>query len=141
MSAIQQANVLGGRSLREAWRTPEALAPTLFIPVFFLIVNFGQAGKIFPSDSTGFLHGQTYAAFQLPISLLLAASFGSAALFLVEDIEDGYFDKLRAAPVSRSFALIGECPTFHMIGTPPWALTSLKRRCEHFTSAMMVAPG
>jgi ABC-2 type transport system permease protein len=83
------------------------LAPTLFIPVFFLVVNFGQAGKIFPSDSTGFLHGQTYAAFQLPISLLLAASFGTAALFLVEDIEGGYFDKLRAAPVSRSALVLG----------------------------------
>src|SRR4029450_12808902 len=66
-----------------------------------------QAGKIFPSDSTGFLHGQTYAAFQLPISLLLAASFGTAALFLVEDIEGGYFDKLRAAPVSRSALVLG----------------------------------
>ena len=107
MTAVQQANVLGGRALREALRTPEALAPTLFIPVFFLIVNFGQAGKIFPSSSTPFLHGQTYAAFQLPISLLLAASFGSAALYLVEDIEGGYFDKLRAAPVSRSALVIG----------------------------------
>jgi ABC-2 type transport system permease protein len=107
MSAVQQANVLGGRSLREAWRTPEALAPTLFIPVFFLVVNFGQAGKIFPASSTSFLHGQTYAAFQLPISLLLAASFGTAALYLVEDIEGGYFDKLRAAPVSRSALVIG----------------------------------
>lgn len=107
MSALQQANVLGSRALREAWRTPEALAPTLFIPVFFLIVNFGQAGKIFPSDSTGFLHGQTYAAFQLPISLLLAASFGTAALYLVEEIEGGYFDKLRAAPVARSALVTG----------------------------------
>jgi ABC-2 type transport system permease protein len=107
VSALQQANVLGGRALREALRTPEALAPTLFIPVFFLIVNFGQAGKIFPSDSTGFLHGQTYAAFQLPISLLLAASFGTAALYLVEDIEGGYFDKLRAAPVARTSLVTG----------------------------------
>jgi ABC-2 type transport system permease protein len=106
MSTLEQANVLGGRALREAWRTPEALAPTIFIPVFFLIVNFGQAGKIFPSDSTEFLHGQTYAAFQLPISLLLAASFGTAALYLVEEIEGGYFDKLRAAPVART-ALVG----------------------------------
>jgi ABC-2 type transport system permease protein len=107
MSATQQAGVLGGRALREGLRTPEALAPTLFIPVFFLIVNFGQAGKIFPSSSTEFLYGQTYAAFQLPISLLLAASFGTAALYLVEDIEGGYFDKLRAAPVSRSALVIG----------------------------------
>jgi ABC-2 type transport system permease protein len=107
MSPVQQAGVLGGRALREGLRTPESLAPTLFIPVFFLIVNFGQAGKIFPSSSTPFLYGQTYAAFQLPISLLLAASFGTAALYLVEDIEGGYFDKLRAAPVSRSALVLG----------------------------------
>ncbi len=107
MTGVEQANVLGGRALRETLRTPESLVPTLFIPMFFLVVNLGQAGKIFPSSSTSFLYGQSYAAFQLPSSLLLAASFGSAALFLVEDIEGGYFDKLRAAPVSRSALVIG----------------------------------
>jgi ABC-2 type transport system permease protein len=98
---------LGQRALRESWRTPEALVPTLFIPLFFLVVNVGQAGKIFPSSSTGFLQGQGYGAFQLPSSLLLAASFGTAALFLVEDIEGGYFDKLRAAPVPRTAIVAG----------------------------------
>ena len=98
---------LGQRALREAWRTPEALVPTLFIPLFFLVVNVGQAGKIFPSASTGFLNGQGYGAFQLPSSLLLAASFGTAALFLVEDIEGGYFDKLRATPIPRTSIVLG----------------------------------
>jgi ABC-2 type transport system permease protein len=104
---MSQAWVLGQRALREGWRTPEALLPTLFIPLFFLVVNVGQAARIFPSTSTGFLHGQGYGAFQLPSSLLLAASFGTAALFLVEDIEGGYFDKLRATPVPRSALVLG----------------------------------
>ena len=104
---MSQAWLLGQRALREGWRTPEALLPTLFIPLFFLVVNVGQAGKIFPSASTGFLNGQGYGAFQLPSSLLLAASFGTAALFLVEDIEGGYFDKLRAAPVPRTAIVLG----------------------------------
>src|ERR687898_1521631 len=99
--------VLVQRSVREALRTPEALLPTLFIPLFFLVVNIGQAGKIFPSTTTEFLKGQGYGAFQLPASLLLAASFGTAALYLVEDIEGGYFDKLRAAPVSRAAIVMG----------------------------------
>ena len=99
--------MLGQRALREGWRTPEALLPTLFIPLFFLVVNVGQAAKIFPGETTAFLHGQGYGAFQLPSSLLLAASFGTAALFLVEDIEGGYFDKLRAAPVSRTAIVMG----------------------------------
>ncbi len=104
---MTHAWALGQRALREAWRTPEALLPTLFIPMFFLVVNVGQAGKIFPAASTPFLEGQSYAAFQLPNSLVLAASFGTAAMLLVEDIEGGYFDKLRAAPVPRTAIVLG----------------------------------
>jgi ABC-2 type transport system permease protein len=64
---------LGERSLREAIRQPDALFMTMFIPLFFLVVNTGQAAEIFPSESTGFLEGQGYGAFQLPITLLLAS--------------------------------------------------------------------
>ncbi len=71
------------------------------------VVNVGQAARIFPSATTSFLKGQNYAAFQLPSSILLAASFGSAALYLVEDIEGGYFDKLRASPVPRTAIVFG----------------------------------
>jgi ABC-2 type transport system permease protein len=99
--------VLGGRALREAVRQPDALFMTMFIPIFFLIVNTGQAADIFPSESTDFLEGQGYGAFQLPITLLLAASFGMAALFLVEEIESGYFDKLRAIPIPRYTMVLG----------------------------------
>ena len=104
---VTQFWALGRRAIREALRTPEQLFPTVFIPVFFLVVNVGQAGKIFPSGATPFLEGQNYAAFQVPSALLLASSFGAAALFLVEDIEGGYFDKLRAAPVSRTALVLG----------------------------------
>ncbi|HMG32275.1 MAG TPA: ABC transporter permease [Jiangellaceae bacterium] len=104
---MSQLLVLGERALREAKRTPDALLPTLLIPLFFLVVNVGQAAKIFPSGSTPFLEGQNYAAFQLPSALLLAASFGTSALYLVEEIENGYFDKLRAAPVSRTALALG----------------------------------
>jgi ABC-2 type transport system permease protein len=98
---------LGKRSITEAIRQPDALFMTMFIPIFFLVVNTGQAAEIFPSDTTGFLEGQGYGAFQLPITLLLAASFGMAALFLVEEIEGGYFDKLRAIPIPRYSIVLG----------------------------------
>src|SRR5262245_17699473 len=101
------AMVLGRRALREGIRTPEAIVPTLFIPLFFLVVNVGQAARIFPGSTTDFLHGQGYGAFQLPSSMLLAASFGTGSLFLVEEIEGGYFDKLRATPVHRSAIVVG----------------------------------
>lgn len=95
------------RALKETQRSPDALFPALFIPLFFLVVNTGQAARIFPSSSTEFLRGQNYAAFQMPSTLLLAASFGAAALFLVEEIEGGYFDKLRATPIPRYAIILG----------------------------------
>ncbi len=98
---------LGRRSMREMLRQPDALFMTFFIPIFFLVVNTGQAAELFPSASTDFLNGQGYGAFQLPITLLLAASFGMAALFLVEEIEGGYFDKLRAIPIPRYAIVLG----------------------------------
>src|SRR3954454_12641546 len=99
--------VLGRRAPCEALRTPRALVSALFMAVFFLAVNVGQAAKIFPGSTTAFLHGQGYGAFQLPSSMLLAASFGSGALFRVEEIKGGYFDKLRATPVRRSAIVLG----------------------------------
>jgi ABC-2 type transport system permease protein len=104
---VNQVLLLGSRAVREARRTPDSTIPTLLIPLFFLAVNVGQAGRVFPSGTTDFLMGQNYAAFQLPSSLLLGASFGGAALYLVEDIEGGYFDKLRAAPISRTAIVLG----------------------------------
>ena len=107
MNAAGQGWVLAQRAFREVKRTPDATIPALFIPLFFLIVNVGQAGNVFPSETTPFLRGQSYAGFQLPSSILLASSFGSAALFLVEDIERGYFDKLRVTPISRMAIVLG----------------------------------
>ena len=104
---MNETIALAQRSIREAIRTPEALFPAFFIPMFFFVVNIGQAARIFPSDDTPFLAGQSYGAFQLPSAMLLAASFGAAAMYLVEDIEGGYFDKLRATPISRMSLLSG----------------------------------
>jgi ABC-2 type transport system permease protein len=99
--------VLTRRAVVEGIRSLESLMPVFFIPLFFFVVNIGQASKIFPSEGTPFLEGQKYAAFSLPTALLTAASFGTAALFLVEEIEGGYFDKLRATPIPRYAIVLG----------------------------------
>ena len=46
-----------------------------------------------------------------------------------------------ARSVSFILALSREWPAFHMIGLPPCLAMSSYRRCEHFTSEMIVAPG
>jgi ABC-2 type transport system permease protein len=98
--------LLGRRSVREIARYPEATIPALFIPLFFLAVNIGQVSKTFPS-STPFLNGQGYVAFQLPVSLMFAVATASSGLALVTEIDNGYFDKLLAAPIRRSSIILG----------------------------------
>lgn len=104
--ALWDLRLLSVRALREWIRSPESTLPGLLIPLFFLLVNVGQVSKVFTS-STPFLHGQTYAAFQLPLSLLFATTDGIAGYGLVQDIDRGYFDKLRATPVARSALVLG----------------------------------
>ena len=98
--------LLSRRAVREIVRLPAATIPTLFIPLFFLAVNIGQVSKTFPS-STPFLHGQGYAAFQIPVSLLFAVSTVTSGLALVTEIDQGYFDKLLVAPIRRSSIIFG----------------------------------
>ena len=98
--------LLARRALREGVRTPEAIVPTLFIPLFFLAVNIGQVEETYPS-STYFLNGQSYAAFQIPVSLMFATATASSGLALVTEIDNGYFDKLLVAPIRRTSLIIG----------------------------------
>ena len=98
--------LLGRRSVREILRFPEATIPVLFIPLFFLAVNIGQVSETFPS-TTPFLEGQSYVAFQLPVSLLFAVATAISGLALVTEIDLGYFDKLLVAPIRRSSIIFG----------------------------------
>jgi len=98
--------LLGRRAVREIARYPEATIPALFIPLFFLAVNIGQVSETFP-DTTPFLKGQGYVAFQMPVSLMFAVATATSGLALVTEIDNGYFDKLLAAPIRRSSIIFG----------------------------------
>src|SRR5437763_2580677 len=98
--------LLGRRAVREVARYPEATIPTLFIPLFFLVVNLGQVSRTFPS-TTPFLKGESYVAFQLPVSLMFAVATANTGLALVTEIDLGYFDKLLVAPIRRSSLIFG----------------------------------
>jgi ABC-2 type transport system permease protein len=103
---VTEILLLGRRSVREIFRFLEATIPVLFIPLFFLAVNIGQVSETFPS-TTPFLEGQSYVAFQLPVSLLFAVATAISGLALVTEIDLGYFDKLLVAPIRRSSIIFG----------------------------------
>ena len=93
--------LLSRRAVREIVKLPAATLPGLFIPLFFLAVNLGQVSKTFTSR-TPFLKGQSYVAFQVPVSLVFAVATATSGLALVTDIDLGYFDKLLVAPIRRT---------------------------------------
>jgi ABC-2 type transport system permease protein len=103
---MNEVLLLGRRAVREVIRYPEATIPTLFIPLFFLAVNIGQVSETFP-DTTPFLFGQDYAAFQLPVSLMFAVATATTGLAIVTEIDNGYFDKLLVAPIRRTSIIVG----------------------------------
>ena len=99
---MNEVVLLGRRAVREIVKLPAATVPTLFIPLFFLAVNVGQVSRTFNSETAPFLMGQSYVAFQVPVSLVFAVSTATSGLALVTDIDLGYFDKLLVAPIRRT---------------------------------------
>lgn len=48
---VNEILLLSRCAVREVWRMPAATIPTLFIPVFFPVVNLGQVNRIFASPT------------------------------------------------------------------------------------------
>jgi len=98
---VNEILLLSRRAVKEIIKLPAATLPGLFIPLFCLAVNLGQVSKTFTSR-TPFLKGQSYVAFQVPVSLAFAVATATSGLALVTDIDLGYFDKLLVAPIRRT---------------------------------------
>lgn len=90
------------RALRSLLREPEFLAPALFFPVFFYVINIGAL-----QDVAERIPGVDYKAFQVPIAIIFAVTGVSRASVLVLDVQQGYLDKLLVTPVRRTALLLG----------------------------------
>jgi ABC-2 type transport system permease protein len=98
---------LGARSIRQTFRRPQLAAPIVVFPSLLLAVQTGGAGRAvelpgFP-EVAGFLDFMLAGA--MIQSCLLAGNSGGIALAL--DLEQGFADRLFAAPVSRFAIVLG----------------------------------
>ncbi len=89
------------RNIRQIWRPLLALIPSLFIPVFFFVVNSQSLDSV--AKVPGFPPGVSYLDFISPVALFTAIFFssGNAGIELVQDISNGYFKKLTIMPINR----------------------------------------
>jgi ABC-2 type transport system permease protein len=98
---------LGRRSVKQAFRRPQFLAPIIIFPSLFLAINTGGAGRAV--DIPGFPPVHGFLDFQLAGAMLQSTMLAgvSAAIALALDIEMGFIDRLVAAPIARSSFVLG----------------------------------
>jgi ABC-2 type transport system permease protein len=94
------------RALNEIFRVPGAAIPGILAPAIFFLGLTSVFGSLtlLPGFDT-----HSYQSFLLPVSLLQGAGFTGAAtgVNLARDIEQGWFDRLLAAPAPRPVLLAG----------------------------------
>ncbi len=95
------------RSLQNEFRQWVVILPGLIFPLMMAAVYSSQFGRTL--GLPGFPEVRSFLDFILPGSIVQAVSFGatSAGTALALDIEDGFFDRLMASPVSRVPILLG----------------------------------
>jgi ABC-2 type transport system permease protein len=98
---------LGRRSVRQAFRRPQFLAPIIVFPSLFLAANTGGAGRAVDLPQFPPVHG--FLDFQLAGAMLQSTMLAgvSGAIALALDIEIGFMDRLIAAPISRTSVVLG----------------------------------
>jgi ABC-2 type transport system permease protein len=107
---------LSRRSIKQAFRRPQFLAPIIIFPTLFLAINTGGAGRAVDLPQFPAVHG--FLDFQLAGAMLQSTMLAgvSAAIALALDIEMGFIDRLVAAPVARSSFVLGRLGATGVLG-------------------------
>jgi ABC-2 type transport system permease protein len=107
---------LGQRSVRQAFRRPQFLAPIIIFPSLFLAVNTGGAGRAV--DLPQFPPVNGFLDFQLAGAMLQSTMLAgvSAAIALALDIQIGFVDRLVAAPIARWSFVLGRLIATGVLG-------------------------
>ncbi len=106
MKLLSDSLVLAGRAGREIPRVPTRLIFPLLIPIMQLVLfasvfaNVALLKVAGGGSSLNFL-----AAGQVALSVMVGA--GGSGFQMVQDIDSGFFDKLRVSPVSRTAIVLG----------------------------------
>jgi ABC-2 type transport system permease protein len=115
-SNVRVVGALGSRSVRQAFRRPQFLAPIIVFPSLFLAVNTGGAGSA--TDLPQFPEVNGFLDFQLAGAMLQSTMLAgvSGAIALAMDIEIGFIDRLIAAPIARWSFVLGRLVATGVMG-------------------------
>lgn len=104
---LEQTRAMSRRSVMALVRQPAFVFPSLVFPLFFLAL--GTASYSRATALPGFPEVDSFLDFALAGAIVQGILFGSftGATALATDIENGFFDRLLAAPTWRGSILVG----------------------------------
>lgn len=107
MSTAEQYLALSRRSVFQIIRTPIAIFPSLAFPLIFLALNSAALDR--STELPGFPAVESFLHFMFATTVVQGTLFGSiaAGAMMARDIEEGFFERLMAAPTSRGSILVG----------------------------------
>ncbi|MDQ1396063.1 MAG: type transport system permease protein [Acidimicrobiaceae bacterium] len=107
---------LSWRAVKGTLRQPQSLIPSLFFPLFFVALNTASMGRSI--HLPGFPKVDSFLDFAVPSAIIQGVLFGATTggIDMATDIQDGFFDRLLASPVSRSSILIGRLAGAGVLG-------------------------
>jgi len=119
MTAIALAShsaALSRRSILGIFRQPQVVFPSVFFPLFFAALNSAAFDRT--TNLPGFPPVESFLQFLLPATIMQGVLFGStsAGNEMAIDIQNGFFDRLLASPVSRTSILIGRLAGAGVLG-------------------------
>ncbi len=106
-SAVRQTAAMAKRAIWAIARQPSVVVPSLLFPLFFTALGTSAFSRTI--DIPGFPEVDSFLDFALAGAIVQGILFGStvSATALATDIENGFFDRLLAAPASRVGILVG----------------------------------
>jgi len=116
---IPVSRALVVRSLQRVVRIPSAFLPSLVMPIFQAIAFSGAFG--FAIKAFGIKNSLDWF---VPLAALQGASFGAigVSLGLINDLQNGFFERLRMAPIPRWSLVLGPLMAAVSRATIPVAL-------------------
>ena len=107
MSTLDQYVALSRRAVVNTFRQPTAILPAMTFPLLFMALSSAALDR--STNLPGFPEVDSFLQFLIATSIVQGTLFGSVAAgtAMATDIENGFFERLVAAPSSRSSILVG----------------------------------
>ncbi len=127
-NALAQFFALSKRAINGSIRQLPLLLPSIIFPMFFVAINTASFDKLLPLlQKAAYPKLTSFLTFTLAATVVQGVLFGcvSGATDLATDIEQGFFERMIASPMSRTAILVSRLAGSTLLGIVQGAVFTL----------------